>query len=565
MTLRRLGLKPQFTIGFGSLLAIIAVMGFIGFRSAAANEQTANELEVYSTLKDSTRSLEKAILTLRLGVRDVLMGRDNETTHLFEHGQADFRQAMVDLKPQLPNEKSRDLYERVAVADSAYSSYVERILALYRGGDELAAVERFKSRDGLALSTALAVAMNDMMAEFERQRHDALIRQIDSDKSSKNLMTLLALAGLAFGLTIATVIARSIVNSMSAMLTMIEAVSSNNLMADDMQVENDDEMGNAALGLNKMKNSLRDVILSISSTAVSVSGSSREISTTASQAAGCAEDQKQQVQQIASTMEEMAATVREVSEHSNRARQAALSAATSARDGGKIVEGVREGMRGIANSVRDSAAKIEDLGARSNEIGKIVRVIDEIAGQTNLLALNAAIEAARAGEQGRGFAVVATEVRRLAERITIATQEIATVIENVQSMTAEAVRQMRLGTAAVEQGVEVTGQAGESIQGIIREADVVGTLVAQIASSATQQAMATEEVTERMNKINKLATESAEGSQLSALGSQQLFNLALGLEKLVDRFDVGQHETGAKQINWRRGHDNGAARVGAQR
>jgi methyl-accepting chemotaxis protein len=214
------------------------------------------------------------------------------------------------------------------------------------------------------------------------------------------------------------------------------------------------------------------------------------------------------------------------------------------------VEDVLERMRGIARSVRESAAKIEQLGARSEEIGRIVGVIDEIAEQTNLLALNAAIEAARAGEQGRGFAVVAGEVRRLAERTATATQEIGTMIEKVQSITVDAVQQMRSGTATVEQGVEATSKAGESIQRIIREADKVGTMVAQIASSATQQASATEQVTTSMSQINDLAIESAEGSQLSARSCEQLFDLALGLQNMVARFDVGQREmkTGKPQL-----------------
>jgi methyl-accepting chemotaxis protein len=327
------------------------------------------------------------------------------------------------------------------------------------------------------------------------------------------------------------------------MLKMINSVSSNNLMVDDMEVKSYDEMGNAAQGLNKMKNNLREVILSIASTAEEVSGSSREISATASQAAGSAENQKQQVEQIAITMQEMAVTVREVSHHANTAARSAESAANSARDGGRIVEDVLERMRGIAQSVGESAANIEHLGARSDEIGRIVRVIDDIANQTNLLALNAAIEAARAGEQGRGFAVVAGEVRRLAERTTAATGEIAAVIQSVQGVTADAVRQMRSGTAAVEQGVEVAGKAGGSIQRIIREADNVGMMVAQIASAATQQATATEQVTASMNQISEIAAEAADGSQLSANACGQLFNLALGLQEMVGRFEVGQRGT----------------------
>jgi methyl-accepting chemotaxis protein len=246
--------------------------------------------------------------------------------------------------------------------------------------------------------------------------------------------------------------------------------------------------------------------------------------------------------------------VREVSHHAHTAARSAESAANSARDGGKTVDDVLERMRGIAQSVGESAANIEQLGARSNEIGRIVRVIDEIATQTNLLALNAAIEAARAGEQGRGFAVVAGEVRRLAERTTAATGEIAGVIQSVQSVTADAVRQMRSGTAAVEQGVEVAGKAGDSIQRIIREADNVGTMVAQIASAATQQATATEEVNASMSQISELAAEAADGSQLSARACGQLFDLALGLQNMVDQFDVGQRkmedEMHSASANW---------------
>ena len=550
MNLRKMGLKLKIVIGFGSLLAIIAGMGLVGYRAALVGQKASQEVKINSAKKDIISSMQQDLLLQRVGARDVLMGASNENLYLCEQGEQDFRTAMDELQPLLATDEAKELFARTEAARVNYVRRNDQVVARYRSGDTKGATEMFREHEGKVASDALAAAMHDMTAAFEHQRQDAQGLEEASDSSSKTLMLLLALAGLAIGSAIAYVIAESIMHAIHRMSAMIENVSSNNLVVEDMEVESDDEMGRAAQGLNKMKNSLRRVMLSIASTAENVSGSSREIATTASQAAGSAENQKQQVGQIATTMHQMAATVREVSLHSNTAASSAKSAAASAREGGKIVEDVLERMRGIAQIASESAAKIEQLGARSEEIGRIVGVIDEIAEQTNLLALNAAIEAARAGEQGRGFAVVAGEVRRLAERTATATQEIATVIEKVQSITVDAVQQMRTGTATVEQGVEATSKAGESIERIIREADKVGTMVAQIASSATQQASATEQVTTSMSQINDLAIESAEGSQLSARSCEQLFDLALGLQNMVARFDVGQHEmkTGKPQL-----------------
>src|SRR5205085_10849113 len=177
---------------------------------------------------------------------------------------------------------------------------------------------------------------------------------------------------------------------------------------------------------------------------------------------------------------EMSATVLQVSDNSNKAADASRKAAETARHGGTIVDETLGKMRVIAGSVSGTAKKMEELGKSSDQIGHIIGVIDDIADQTNLLALNAAIEAARAGEQGRGFAVVADEVRKLAERTTTATKEIAQMIKSIQDETKVAVTAMEEGTKQVEDGVKTTSQAGDALKEIIQMSEQVGEMITHI-------------------------------------------------------------------------------------
>jgi len=167
-------------------------------------------------------------------------------------------------------------------------------------------------------------------------------------------------------------------------------------------------------------------------------------------------------------------------------------------------------------------------------------VIDDLAEQTNLLALNAAIEAARAGEHGLGFAVVADEVRKLAERTTTATKEIAQMIKNIQDETKVAVSAMEAGTKQVEEGVQSTAQAGDSLKEIIHMSDQVGEMITHIATAATEQSSASEEINSNMEQISRLVKESAVGAQQSAKACQDLSGLALDLQKMVSNFKLDQ-------------------------
>ncbi len=331
-------------------------------------------------------------------------------------------------------------------------------------------------------------------------------------------------------------ISRGIVIPLKAVVARAESIADGNLTGAELETRSKDEVANLAAAVNKMQHSLAETLQSVASAAEHVASASTEISANACQTASGAEAQRDQVHQIATAMQEMSATVREVSDNSNRAADSARQASASAREGGVIVNDTLARMRALAEFVHATGKKVGELGTRSDQIGKIIGVIDDIADQTNLLALNAAIEAARAGEQGRGFAVVADEVRKLAERTSKATKEIADMISAIQTETRDAVERMQSGTAQVESGVEATNRAGEFLKQIIGQADNVGNMIAQIATAVTEQSATTAEVNANMDQINQLVVESADGAQQSAEACEQLSGFATEMQHLVSRF-----------------------------
>jgi methyl-accepting chemotaxis protein len=290
--------------------------------------------------------------------------------------------------------------------------------------------------------------------------------------------------------------------------------------------------------INKLGNSLEKVINDVSEAIQATSSASNQISSSSEQMASGAQEQSSQTMEVVGAVEEMTKTILETTKNSSIAAETAKNAGASAKEGGKIVTETIIGMNKIADVVLKSAETVQELGKSSDQIGEIIQVIDDIADQTNLLALNAAIEAARAGEQGRGFAVVADEVRKLAERTTKATKEIASMIKQIQKDTSGAVESMNKGTEEVEKGKALADRAGKSLQEIITEADKVVDVITQVAAASEEQSSTSEEISKSIEMINNVTQESAAAISQVAKASEDLNRLTENLQELISTFKI---------------------------
>lgn len=297
-----------------------------------------------------------------------------------------------------------------------------------------------------------------------------------------------------------------------------------------------DTLGVLADSFNYMIEELAKVVGRVQATTFQVTNATRRLLDRSAEVAQASDTQAQQIGQTSEAVARLADFVQLSANNALAAAEAAREALRNAEGGQQAVVQTIDGMVHIRENVQETSKKIKRLGERSQEVGEIVRLIEDIADQTNLLALNAAIQSAMAGEHGRGFAVVADEIRLLAERVTEATKRIATIVKSIQGDTFEAVVAMEESTQEVVNGSRLADEAGDALRSIYGAVDRQAKMIEGIARAANERAQTSEAVASAMIRIADITHQTNTATQDTAEAVSYLAELAEQLRASVATF-----------------------------
>ncbi|ASF17110.1 MULTISPECIES: methyl-accepting chemotaxis protein [Shewanella] len=479
---------------------------------------------VESMLKEYDQlSLQVAMLQLRRNEKDFMLRREMSYVETFD--------ANITLFNNSLRASSLDI--------DAQNKIVALIEQYQKDFKSLVSKEQQLGLDEKQGTMAQLIAANKLTESSADELHKLALKSIeDTEKSSRNIgIAVFLMIALILGI-ITYLIIRSIINPVARITQVISRIEVSKNLTLRCDASTQDELGEIAQHFNSMVGSFQQLIEQVIDSVSTINTSSKSVSENAMLASEGVAQQLNETDMVATAITEMGATIDEIAKTTELAALKAGKTHDNAQLGQTEVEQTILKIRQLSEQINTSASVVDELERDSETIGSVLDVIRGIAEQTNLLALNAAIEAARAGEQGRGFAVVADEVRSLAMRTQTSTQEIANIIQTLQSRTRSIVQLMDASQKQGAESAEQAAAAGELLKLINNDVRNIMDMSTQIAAAIEEQSMVAAEVNKNVVVIRDIAEQSSHAADANASASDELRTRAEYLVSAVSHFKI---------------------------
>jgi methyl-accepting chemotaxis protein len=535
-----LTISKRLAVGFGVILALMIILTVTGIWSLSGmNSKIEQIIQVNNTKIEHAYAIQNAINAIDKSVFTIVLSNDEATTKTerqkIEAARTAYQASVAILEKLETTEKGKEIIQELKQNAEISKGANDRAIETAASGNTQSAITTITGT--MQISNILGNACNDLV---RYQQDQTALGAKDAQATYTRARLFLLIMGaivFAFAVFLATGLAKSITKPLNYGASIAHKIAEGDLTA-RIETMRADETGQLLGAMQNMVENLQRIIGEVKAAATNMASASHELNANSELMSKGAGEQAGRALQVASASEEMSQTILDVAKNTSSIEISSTETAKLARNGEKVVDSSVHKVKAISETIEASAQLIRSLGDRSNQIGHIIGVINDIADQTNLLALNAAIEAARAGEAGRGFAVVADEVKKLAVRTSNSTSEISSMITSMQKEVHEVVTSMETITREVTAGVELSTQAGDVLRNIVGSVDQLHVMVQQIASASEEMASTSEQISKDIETIATVSKETSGNSEGITRASLELAELSVSLEKAVAGFNV---------------------------